>query len=131
MTTTNQGMSFLEIEQIIAQRVANDIETIVIYEAKTRMARDLMNWVEWQEDKVEENASNKRQWEGGHGGSSSQQQNKEHKVIRAHTVGQAIRKAMLKIYHCVTSASFTTLARVRKNMEIASGLVIKLEIVGP
>ncbi|GJW35674.1 hypothetical protein Tco_0058594 [Tanacetum coccineum] len=37
--------------------------------------------------KVAENASNKRKWEGNHGGSSSQQQNKEHKVIRAHTTG--------------------------------------------
>ncbi|GKC60577.1 reverse transcriptase domain-containing protein [Tanacetum coccineum] len=38
-------MSFAEIEQIVAQRVANAIETIVIYEAKTRVARDLINWV--------------------------------------------------------------------------------------
>ncbi|GKA74424.1 hypothetical protein Tco_0780726 [Tanacetum coccineum] len=78
-------ISFAEIEQIVAQRVANAIETIAIYEAKTRVARDLMNRVERQKDKVAENASNKRKWEGDHGGSSSQQQNKEHKVIRAHT----------------------------------------------
>nr|GEV83930.1 hypothetical protein [Tanacetum cinerariifolium] len=37
------------------------------------------------EDKVVENISNKRKWEGNHKGSSSQQQNKEPKVIRAHT----------------------------------------------
>nr|GEV11668.1 putative reverse transcriptase domain-containing protein [Tanacetum cinerariifolium] len=59
----DQWMSFAEIEQIVAQRVANAIWTIAIYEAKTRMARDLMNQVQWQEDKVEENASNKRKWE--------------------------------------------------------------------
>ncbi|GJU33543.1 reverse transcriptase domain-containing protein [Tanacetum coccineum] len=47
------------------------------------MDRDLMNRVEWQKYKVAKNASNKRKWEGNHGGSSSQ--NKEHKVIRAHT----------------------------------------------
>ncbi|GJR39399.1 hypothetical protein Tco_1215083 [Tanacetum coccineum] len=41
MTTTKQGMSFAEVEQIIAQRVANAIETIAIYETKTRMARDV------------------------------------------------------------------------------------------
>ncbi|GJT71622.1 putative reverse transcriptase domain-containing protein [Tanacetum coccineum] len=51
------------------------------------MACDLMNWVKQQKDKVSENASHKRKWEGDHGGSSSQQQNKEHKVIRAHTAG--------------------------------------------
>ncbi|GJR10239.1 hypothetical protein Tco_0792891 [Tanacetum coccineum] len=38
---------------------------------------------------------------------------------------------MLEIYHCVTSASFTTLARVRQNVAIANGWVIKQEIVGP
>ncbi|GJX76978.1 hypothetical protein Tco_0323789 [Tanacetum coccineum] len=103
MSTMNQGTSFVEIEQIVAQRVANAMETIVIYEAKTR--------------------------ESGHDGSSSQ--NKGHKVIRAHTVEPSNKKAMLEIYHCVTSASFTTLACVRQNVAIASGLVIKLEIAGP
>nr|GEW01974.1 hypothetical protein [Tanacetum cinerariifolium] len=43
---------------------------------------------------------------------------------------QATRKAMLEIYHCVTSASFTTPANVRQNVAIASGFVIKLEIIG-
>ncbi|GJV89610.1 hypothetical protein Tco_1533548 [Tanacetum coccineum] len=33
------------------------------------------------QNKVAENASNKRKWEGDHGGSSSQQQNKKHKVL--------------------------------------------------
>nr|GEY44778.1 hypothetical protein [Tanacetum cinerariifolium] len=57
--------------QIVAQRVANAIETIAIYEAKTRVARDLMNQFERQEDMVAENASNKRKSEGDYGGSSS------------------------------------------------------------
>ncbi|GKA94723.1 hypothetical protein Tco_0816761, partial [Tanacetum coccineum] len=74
-------MSFAEVEQIVAQRVANAIETIAIYEAKARMARDLMNRVKQQEDKITENASNKRKWEGDHKGSSSQQQNKEPEVF--------------------------------------------------
>ncbi|GJW32476.1 hypothetical protein Tco_0052508 [Tanacetum coccineum] len=52
MSTMNQGMSFAEFEQIVAQRVANAIETIVIYEAKTRVARDLMNRVEQHKDKA-------------------------------------------------------------------------------
>ncbi|GJX35253.1 hypothetical protein Tco_0246810 [Tanacetum coccineum] len=92
ITTTNQGLSFAEIEQIIAQRVAIDIEAISIYETRTRVARDLMNQVEHQEDKVVENASNKRKWEGDHGGGSSQQQNKGHRVIRAHAAGPSNTK---------------------------------------
>nr|GEV27714.1 hypothetical protein [Tanacetum cinerariifolium] len=80
-------MSFAKVEQIIAQRVANAIEIIAIYEAKIRMARESMNQVKQQEEGIAENTSNKRKWEGDHIGSSSQQQNKEPKVIRAHTAG--------------------------------------------
>ncbi|GJX56084.1 hypothetical protein Tco_0285981 [Tanacetum coccineum] len=92
MSTTNQGISFAEIEQIVAQRVANAIETIAIYEVKNCVARDLMNRVEQQKEKLAKNSSNKRKWEGDHGVSSSQQQKKEHKVIRAHTVGPSNKK---------------------------------------
>ncbi|GKD95990.1 hypothetical protein Tco_1379887 [Tanacetum coccineum] len=46
-----------------------------------------MNRVEQQEDKITKNAINKRKWQGDHKGSSSQQQNKEPNVIRAHTAG--------------------------------------------
>nr|GFC01181.1 reverse transcriptase domain-containing protein [Tanacetum cinerariifolium] len=56
MTTVNQGMSVEEIERV----------------------------TERQEEEVAENASNKRKWEGNHNGSLSQQ-NKGHKVPRAHT----------------------------------------------
>ncbi|GJY48996.1 hypothetical protein Tco_0438952 [Tanacetum coccineum] len=73
MSTTNQGMSFADIEQIVAQRVANAIGTIAIYE-------------------VAKNVSNKRKWEGDYGGSSSQQQNKEHMIIRAHTAKPSNKK---------------------------------------
>nr|GEW98530.1 reverse transcriptase domain-containing protein [Tanacetum cinerariifolium] len=78
--------------KIVAQRVANVIDTIAIYEAKTRMAHDLMNRVRRQKDKVAENASNKKKWEGNHGKSSGQKQNKWHKVIRAHTVEPSNKK---------------------------------------
>ncbi|GJT76868.1 hypothetical protein Tco_1043593 [Tanacetum coccineum] len=71
MTTANQGMSVEEIEQIVAQRVANAIEAIAIYE--------LINQTKQQENKVTGNANNKRKWEGDHNGSFSQQQNKGHK----------------------------------------------------
>ncbi|GJW35845.1 hypothetical protein Tco_0058765, partial [Tanacetum coccineum] len=73
MTTTNQGMSFAEIKQIVAERVDNAIETIAIYETKTSMARESMSQAKQQDDKVAENTSNRRKWEGEHKGSSSQQ----------------------------------------------------------
>ncbi|GJW38821.1 hypothetical protein Tco_0064666 [Tanacetum coccineum] len=101
MATINQGLSIAKIEQIIAQRVASAIETIDIYEIKTRVTRDLINQVERQEDKVTENASNKRKWEGDHGGNSSQQQNKGHKVIREHAVRPSNKKVYAgKLPHC-------------------------------
>ncbi|GJV47749.1 putative reverse transcriptase domain-containing protein [Tanacetum coccineum] len=56
------------------------------------MARKSMSQTEQQEDKVAENASNKRKWEGNHNGSSSQQ-NKGQKVLRAHTTWPINKKA--------------------------------------
>ncbi|GJV92839.1 hypothetical protein Tco_1540652 [Tanacetum coccineum] len=63
MTTVNQGISVEEIERVVAQRLANAIEAIAIYETKTNMARKSMIQIKRQEDKVTENASNKRKWE--------------------------------------------------------------------
>nr|GFA10725.1 hypothetical protein [Tanacetum cinerariifolium] len=92
MTNVNQGMSVEEIERVVAQRVANAIEAIVIYDTKTNLARKSISQTERQKEKVVENASNKRKWEGNHNGSSSQQ-NKGHKVPRAHTAWQINKKA--------------------------------------
>nr|GFC61631.1 hypothetical protein [Tanacetum cinerariifolium] len=92
MTTVNQGMIIEEIKRVVAQRVANAIEAIAIYEMKTNLARKSMSQTERQEEKVEENASNKRKWEDNHNGSSSQQ-NKGHKVPRAHTAWPINKKA--------------------------------------
>ncbi|GJX39690.1 reverse transcriptase domain-containing protein [Tanacetum coccineum] len=92
MTTVNQGMSIEEIERVVAQLVANAIEAIAIYEKKTNMARKSMSQIERQEDKVAENASNKRKWEGNHNGSLSQQ-SKGHKVPRAYTTRPINKKA--------------------------------------
>ncbi|GJW55446.1 putative reverse transcriptase domain-containing protein [Tanacetum coccineum] len=92
MTTVNKGMSVKEIEQVVAQRLANAIEAIAIYMTKTNMARKSMSQTEQQEDKVAENASNKRKCEGNHNGSSSQQ-NKGHKVPRAHPTRPINKKA--------------------------------------
>ncbi|GJR66515.1 hypothetical protein Tco_0012580 [Tanacetum coccineum] len=86
MTTTNQGLNFTEIEQIVVMRVASAIETIAIYKARTHMARDSRNKVKRQEDKVTENPNKKREWEGNHSGSASHKQSKGHKVSGAHTV---------------------------------------------
>ncbi|GKG51707.1 hypothetical protein Tco_0544345 [Tanacetum coccineum] len=78
----NQGMSVEEIKLIVAQRMANAIETISIYETKTHMAQESISQTKQQEKKVAWNASNKRKQEGNHNGGSSQQ-NKDHKVLRA------------------------------------------------
>ncbi|GJX39097.1 reverse transcriptase domain-containing protein [Tanacetum coccineum] len=61
-------MSVEEIEQVIAERVANAIEAIAIYETKTNMARKSISQTEQQECKLAENANNKRKWEGNHNG---------------------------------------------------------------
>ncbi|GKA96787.1 putative reverse transcriptase domain-containing protein [Tanacetum coccineum] len=92
MTTVNKGMSVEEIEWVVAQRVANAIEAIAIYEMKTNMTRKSISQTERQKDKVAKNSSNKRKWEGNHNGSSSQQ-NKGHKVPRAHTTWPINKKA--------------------------------------
>nr|GEX68616.1 reverse transcriptase domain-containing protein [Tanacetum cinerariifolium] len=92
MTITNQGMNLAEVEQIISQRVANAIETIAIYETKTRMARESTNQTKQQEGKIVEDTNDKRKWEYDHKGSSGQQQNKEPKTIIAHTVGPSNKK---------------------------------------
>nr|GFA02809.1 reverse transcriptase domain-containing protein [Tanacetum cinerariifolium] len=77
-------MSIKEIERVVAQRVANAIEAIAIYETKTNLAHKSMSQTEQQEEEVVENASDKRRWESNHNGSLSQQ-NKGHKVPTAHT----------------------------------------------
>ncbi|GJU34312.1 putative reverse transcriptase domain-containing protein [Tanacetum coccineum] len=63
MTTVNKGMSVEEIEWVVAQRVANAIEAIAIYEMKTNMTRKSISQTERQKDKVAKNSSNKRKWE--------------------------------------------------------------------
>nr|GFD32369.1 reverse transcriptase domain-containing protein [Tanacetum cinerariifolium] len=92
MTTVNQGMSVEEIKRVVAQRVANAIEAISIYEMKTNLARKSMSQTERQEEKVAENASNKKKWGSNHNGSLSQQ-NKRHKVPKAHTAWPINKKA--------------------------------------
>nr|GEW90090.1 putative reverse transcriptase domain-containing protein [Tanacetum cinerariifolium] len=45
MSTARQGMSLIEIDQIIAQRVTNAIEAIAIYKERTHVTRDSMDQV--------------------------------------------------------------------------------------
>ncbi|GJV01131.1 hypothetical protein Tco_1334700 [Tanacetum coccineum] len=66
MATIGQGMSSMEIEQIIAQRVTNAIEAIAIYETKTRVAHDSIDQVARQGAKVVKDVKNKRKWESGY-----------------------------------------------------------------
>nr|GFB23466.1 hypothetical protein [Tanacetum cinerariifolium] len=76
-------MSIEEIERVVAQRVANAIEAIAIYETKTNLAHKSMSQTERQEEEVAENASNKRKWESNNG--SLSQQNKGHKCKLHHS----------------------------------------------
>ncbi|GKC79060.1 hypothetical protein Tco_1129834, partial [Tanacetum coccineum] len=60
MSATRQQVDSAEIERNVAQRVANAIEVIAVYETKIRMAHDSMDQVIRQEAKVARNANNKR-----------------------------------------------------------------------
>nr|GEU78280.1 hypothetical protein [Tanacetum cinerariifolium] len=57
-------MSVEEIKRVVAQRVANAIEAIAIYEAKTNIAFKSMSQTKRKKEKVAKNASNKRKREG-------------------------------------------------------------------
>nr|GEY69197.1 putative reverse transcriptase domain-containing protein [Tanacetum cinerariifolium] len=85
-------MSVEEIKRVVAQRVANAIEAIAIYEKKTNLARKSMSQTERQEEEVVENASNKRKWGSNHNESLSQQ-NKGHTVPEALTAWPINKKA--------------------------------------
>ncbi|GJX07841.1 hypothetical protein Tco_0195773 [Tanacetum coccineum] len=74
--------------------------TIAIYEAKTCLARDLMNRIEQQKDNVANNASNKRKWEGDHGGSSSQ--NKGQRKYQDMVANGGVRESIGERWECVS-----------------------------
>ncbi|GKG27886.1 hypothetical protein Tco_0406213 [Tanacetum coccineum] len=80
MLASRLGTSSEEIEQVIAQRVANVIEAIAIYQSKMRMAHDLMNQVIRDEATVGKNIFNKKKWVSDHGRDSDQQQSKRIEV---------------------------------------------------
>nr|GEW93947.1 putative reverse transcriptase domain-containing protein [Tanacetum cinerariifolium]GEW98861.1 putative reverse transcriptase domain-containing protein [Tanacetum cinerariifolium] len=68
--------------------------TLVVHKSPTQsLPTSLINH---QEERIAENTSNKKKWEGDHKGSSSQQQNKEPKMIRAHTIGPSNKEEGIK-----------------------------------
>ncbi|GKA25350.1 hypothetical protein Tco_0711459 [Tanacetum coccineum] len=93
MSASRQGMSFKEMEQVVAQRVANAIKVIAIYESKIHMAHDSMNQVVREEATVGNNVSNKRKWGSDNGRDSNQQQRKRIEVVRAHATRVCNKKA--------------------------------------
>nr|GFB21715.1 hypothetical protein [Tanacetum cinerariifolium] len=115
-----------EIVQVVAQRVANAIEAIAIYETKTNLARKSMSQTERQEEKVAENASNKRKWESNHNGSLSQQ-NKGHNVPRVHTAWPINKKAYVKFHKRVDMIHGKVRASKPKTMQDAIEVATKLQ----
>ncbi|GJR65152.1 reverse transcriptase [Tanacetum coccineum] len=106
MITVNQGMSVEEIEQLVAQRVANVIEAIAIYKTKTNMACKSMSQTERQEDKVATRES----------GKVTKMEAPANKIkgircLERTLLGQSARKHMLDLYLCATSANFTIMDR--------------------
>ncbi|GJR59327.1 hypothetical protein Tco_1501489 [Tanacetum coccineum] len=93
MPTSRQGISSEEMEQVVAQRVANAIEAIAIYESKIRMAHDLMNQVVREEATVGKNVSNKRKWGSDQGRNFDQQQSKRIEVVKAHATRAGNKKS--------------------------------------
>ncbi|GJZ86337.1 putative reverse transcriptase domain-containing protein [Tanacetum coccineum] len=94
MSETRQRMSSTEIDQIVAQRVTDAIEAIVIYDTKIRMAHDPMNQVVRQETTVEKSTNNKRKFENQPKDSRVPQQPpfKKPNVARAYTTGANEKK---------------------------------------
>nr|GEZ67079.1 hypothetical protein [Tanacetum cinerariifolium] len=129
MATMGQGMSSMEIEQIIAQRVTNAIEVITIYEARTRMTRDLMDQVACQEANVVKDVKNKREWESGYARKSSQQQSKRKKSQKLALLGQITREVMLGNFRLATNVDYITLDHALLNAKSVKSLAIMRKTV--
>ncbi|GJT53601.1 putative reverse transcriptase domain-containing protein [Tanacetum coccineum] len=95
MTTVDQGMSVEEIERVIAERVANAIEAIAIYETKTNMALKFQKRVDKKISTLaERQTENKRKFENTSRNSQNQQQQqtKRQNTGRAYTAGSGDKK---------------------------------------
>ncbi|GJS47482.1 hypothetical protein Tco_0597603 [Tanacetum coccineum] len=94
MSTTRQGMSPVEIKQVVAQRVAKAIKAITVYETKLRMANDSIDKVVRQGTTIRKSANNKRKWENNSRDNRVQQPPfKRQNVARAYTAGANEKKA--------------------------------------
>ncbi|GJV89960.1 hypothetical protein Tco_1533898 [Tanacetum coccineum] len=108
MSATRQGMSFAEIEQIIAQRLTNAIEAIVIYGTKICVAHGSMDQVIRQGAKVAKNANNMRRWGSKQKSNHDQQPPlKRQNVARAYTAGSNKKKVYAgKLPYCNKYSSY-------------------------
>ncbi|GKB92494.1 hypothetical protein Tco_0964766 [Tanacetum coccineum] len=98
MSASRQGMSSEEMDHGVAQRVANAIETIAIYESKIHMAHDSMNPVVREEATVGKNVSNKRKWGKITIGILTNTTKKRiEKWLEAHVTGHETRKFGLRV----------------------------------
>ncbi|GJU39340.1 reverse transcriptase domain-containing protein [Tanacetum coccineum] len=95
MSASRQGMTSAEINQVVAQRVSDAIEAIIIYETKIRMTHDSMNQIIRQEIAVEKNANNTRKFENQPKDNRVPRQPpcKKPCVTRAYTIGANERRA--------------------------------------
>nr|GFD55882.1 hypothetical protein [Tanacetum cinerariifolium] len=92
MTTVNQRMSIEEIERVVAHRGVDAVEAAVaIYETTTKVAHKSRRQTGREEEEAAE-AGSKKKWGSNNNGSLSQQ-NKGHKVPRAHTAWPINKKA--------------------------------------
>nr|GEZ25423.1 hypothetical protein [Tanacetum cinerariifolium] len=99
-------MTSAEIDQIVAQRVTNAIESITVYEA-IRMAHDSMNQVVRQGTTVEKNPRNKKKFENQLKDNRVPQQLpfKKPDVTRDYTIRSNEKKAYARNYLTTTSKS--------------------------
>nr|GFB73307.1 hypothetical protein [Tanacetum cinerariifolium] len=114
MTTVNQGMSIEEIERVVAQRVANAIEVIAIYETKTNIALKSMSQIERQEEEVARNASNKRR--------TNNSQTRGKTLAEPTLQGMGRRNITTELSHCVLNATITMMVHVPPNATSATEL---------
>nr|GEZ61889.1 hypothetical protein [Tanacetum cinerariifolium] len=114
MLATREGMSSVEIDQIMAQRVNDATEAFAIYETKIHMTHDLMNHVIWQETTVEKNANNKGKFEKQPKDNCvPQQPPSRNRMWQGLILLEPIkRRLMLGIYLTATSVSCIMLGRI-------------------
>nr|GEX39399.1 hypothetical protein [Tanacetum cinerariifolium] len=135
MTTVNQGMSVEEIERVVAQRVANAIEAIAIYETKTNMALKSISQTERQEEKIStlivRQAENKRKLDNTFKNNQNQQQpNKRQNTGRAYTAWHEEKKHYRRSKSLCSKCNYTMMVHVLPNATSATKLAIWPVIVG-